>query len=171
MKIFSVDLWMQLTLQRYSDNRQSTQGLLFKSIMKGSEKKLHLMCYTLEDEYRDEKVMAETRIPAGLYEVDFNKSDTPLTKKYRAKFPNFFTYHLEIKKVPGFQGIYLHIGNSDVDSMGCILLCDNMDNNSITAGNGGNSTQAFTRVYKEIATALENKDKVFIEIRDESRLL
>lgn len=171
MKIFSVDLGMQLTLQRYSDNRQSTQGLLFKSIMKGSEKKLHLMCYTLEDEYRDEKVMAETRIPAGLYEVDFNKADTPLTKKYKARFPGFFTYHLEVKNVKGFTGVYLHLGNSDLDSMGCILTGDAADNNSVSPGTITNSTIAFTRVYKEIAGVLEAGEKVFIEIRDENRLL
>lgn len=160
---------MQLTLQRFSDNRQSTTGLLFKSIDAGGKKQFRLLGFTLEDEHRDEKVMGETRIPAGLYEVGFNKADTPLTKKYKAKFPSFFTYHLEVKNVPGFVGIYIHLGNSDIDSMGCILVGDAVDNNTIGGGTITNSTQAFTRIYKEISDALEG-GKVFIEIRDEQRL-
>ncbi len=161
---------MNIILQRYSDNRQSTLGILFKSLMIGERQSTNLLCYTIEDEYRDDKVIGQTRIPAGKYEIDFNKADTPLTLKYRAKFP-FFTYHLEVKNVTNFKGIYIHIGNSDVDSMGCILLVDSVDNNSVGVGSGGNSTIAFTRIYKLIAEALEGKDKVYIDIRDEKELL
>lgn len=161
---------MNLILQRYSDNRESTQGLLFKVITVGAVKKLHFMGHILEDEFRDEKVMKETRIPAGLYPVEFNKAETPLTLKYRAKFPSFFTFHLEIKNIPNFKGVYMHIGNSDDDTEGCPLMGDTANNNNIAPGAIGGSTQAFIRNYKDISDALNKGEKVFIEVRDEAKL-
>jgi hypothetical protein len=165
------NLFMNYLLQRFSDNRESTLGLLFKKILKGTETILHLQAYTLEDEHRDQKVSKETRIPAGTYELAFNKADTALTLKYRKKFPTFFKYHVEVKNVPGFVGVYLHLGNSDDDSAGCILLGDSAENNSIGAGNIMNSTAAFSRFYKDISTILEAGAKCTIEIRDEKALL
>lgn len=162
---------MNYLLQRFSDNRESTLGLLFKKITKGADVALSFQAYTLEDEHRDQKVSKETRIPAGTYELAFNKADTALTLKYRKKFPTFFKYHVEVKNVPGFQGIYIHIGNIDDNTDGCILLGDSAENNSIGAGNINNSTAAFTRFYKDISTLLESGAKCTIEIRDESRLL
>lgn len=156
---------MDLLLQRFSDNRDSTLGLLFRRTATG----LLFMCYVLEDEYREKKVSKETRIPAGKYTVDFNKADTPMTLRYRSKYP-FFKYHLEIKNVPNFQGIYMHIGNVDADTDGCLLLGDTADNNIQSSGNISNSTAAFTRVYKEIQSVIEGGKKVTIEIRDEKTL-
>ena len=52
---------MEIITQRYSDGGKSTLGLLFiDDIFNG---------YTLEDQRRDVKVMHETRIPAGRYEI------------------------------------------------------------------------------------------------------
>lgn len=162
---------MNLVLQRFSDNRDSTLGLMFKKIKHGTEERLHLMAYTLEDEYREEKVSKETRIPAGFYEVVINKSDTPLTLKYRAKYSPWFKYHLMLKNVPGFQGIYIHIGNVDENSDGCILLGDSADNNTIATGTVSNSTIAFKRFYTEVYGVLEAGEKVHITIRDEKELM
>lgn len=161
---------MNLILQRYSDNRESTQGILYRVIPYGETKKIQFMGHILEDEHRDEKVMKETRIPAGLYPVDFNKAETPLTLKYRAKFPSFFTFHLEIKNIPNFKGVYMHVGNTDDDTEGCPLMGDTANNNTIGPGSIGGSTQAFIRNYKLIAEALEKGEKVFIDVRDENRL-
>lgn len=161
---------MDFILQRFSDNRKSTIGLLFKKIQMGKDIELNLVAYTLEDEGREVKVKSETRIPAGYYELVINKADTPLTLKYRAKY-NFFKYHIEIKNVPNFQGVYIHIGNSDLDSAGCVLIGDNVDNNSITDGGISNSTQCYTRFYNQVYAHLEAGRKAHIEIRDEDHLL
>lgn len=124
-------------------------------------------CHTLEDEYRSVKVNGETRIPAGQYEVILNKKDTPLTNKYADKFP-WFTYHLMLKDVPGFSNIYIHIGNFDENTEGCILVGEqpNYSANMIT-----NSTDTFERFYKKVAKALYDGEKVFITIKDEGQWL
>jgi len=162
---------MNLLLQRFSDNRDSTLGLLFKKVLDGTEDRLHLMAYTLEDEYREQKVSKETRIPAGFYEVIINQADTEKTLAYRKKYAPWFKYHLMLKNVPGFTGIYIHIGNTDADTEGCILLGDSADNNAVSAGNVTNSTVSFQRFYKEVYGILESGQKVHIEVRDEKHLI
>lgn len=149
-------------LQRYSDNRDSTLGILLKVL----EKQTVLQAYTLEDEFRATKVKGETRIPAGTYTVDRQPLATPLTLKYRQKYP-WFKNHLEVKNVPGFQGIYIHVGNYDENSDGCILLGDVADNNSIGPGSVMQSTAAFQRFYQSVYDQLP----ITLIIKDEKSLL
>ena len=59
---------MKLKVIRFSSQKDSTNGLLF-DMTSGTE----FLCYTLEDEKREKKVMAETRIPAGTYSVLLRK--------------------------------------------------------------------------------------------------
>lgn len=157
---------MNYILQRYSDNRESTLGILLKEVTAGNA----FQCYTLEDEYREAKVKGETRIPAGKYEIVINKAETPLTKKYQDKY-NWFKYHLMLKNVPGFQGIYIHIGNKGDSTDGCILVGDGANNNKVGSGEITNSTASFIRLYSEIYDYLEAGNKAFITIRDEKYLL
>jgi hypothetical protein len=76
-----------------------------------------------------------------------------------------------LKDVPGFVGIYIHIGNTDSDTDGCILLGDNADNNVVGPGAIGSSMICFKRFYKEIYDYLDGKGEVILEIRDENKLL
>ena len=158
---------MNFILQRFSDNRDSTLGLLFKLTQTG---KLLFQAYTLEDEFRQSKVTKETRIPAGKYEVVVQENETPKTLQYRERY-KWFVNHLMLKNVPGFTGIYIHVGNKDEDTDGCILLGDNADNNQIGPGSISNSTASFMRFYKEVFDWLDGGNKVFIEVRDENKLL
>ena len=157
---------MTYILQRYSDNRDSTLGVLLKVLDTVQGQRPVLQAYTLEDEYREVKVNGETRIPAGTYQVDIQKADTPLTLKYRAKYA-WFKNHLEIKNVPNFKGVYLHLGNFDADSAGCILIGDNADNNSIGPGSISNSTASFKRFYESVYPHLP----ITFIIKDEKELL
>lgn len=157
---------MVFILQRFSDNRDSTLGILFKVYEDNKGKRPVFQGYTLEDEYRDEKVMKETRIPAGTYTLDIQPIDTPLTLKYRAKYA-WFKKHLEIKNVPGFVGVYIHIGNFDADSAGCVLIGDNADNNVIGPGSISNSTAAFKRFYENVYPHLP----VTLVVKDEKELI
>ncbi len=160
---------MQFILQRLNDNRKSTIGALFKKVTGGMEK-LVLQAFTLEDEYRDEKVMSETRIPAGFYKLGIQKNDTPMTLKYRTKY-QWFKSHIQVLNVKGFEGIYLHIGNTDADSSGCILFGDSVDNNTVADGTVNSSTVSFKRFYENVYEELEGGAVVTLEIRDESFLL
>lgn len=163
---------LEYLLQRYSDNRESTLGLLF---MKREIGPLFL-CYTLEDQYQEIKVRAETRIPAGIYEIVIQREETPKTLSYRKRYPHWFKSHLMLKDVPGFIGIYIHIGNTDADTEGCILLGNTANNNRIGPGEVGDSTQAFIRFYGLLYDHLDHKENgkytntAFIEIRDEQKI-
>lgn len=159
---------LNFILQRFSDNRDSTLGILLK---KSSTDNPLFYGYTLEDEYREDKVSKETRVPAGRYEIVIQQIDTPLTLKYKAKYP-WFGKHLMLKDVPGFVGCYFHIGNTDADSAGCVLLGDGADNNTVGPGSINNSTVAFKRFYGEVFPFLQDKNnKVFVDIREEKHLL
>lgn len=125
-------------------------------------------CFSLEDQYQKIKVKGETRIPNGRYEVKFREVVSPMTERYREKYP-WFTYHLELQDVRGFENVYIHAGNTDDHTEGCILLGDSLVNNQVKVGdhsNGflGNSSQAFERVYKKVFNVLKAGEKVFIDI-------
>lgn len=163
-------------LQRFSDNRESTLGVLLKVITSGTELKPVFQGYTLEDQFNTVKIAKETRIPAGKYEIIINRAETPKTLQYRQRY-NWFNYHLQLSNVPGFQGIYIHIGNNDKDTDGCILLGDAAGNNAIGDNGISVSTEAFRRFYSSLFDFLdqqENKkyvNKAFITIKDEKKLI
>lgn len=154
---------MELGLARYSDNGESTLGLLFEI---GDR----FQCYTLEDQAQAEKVAGETRIPAGRYEIRFREVLSPMTERYRARF-DWFTWHLELQDVPGFLYVYVHIGNDADDTDACILVGDQPNNNQRHTGFLGSSTPAFEVLYRKIAEALQSGERVFITIADDVQSL
>jgi hypothetical protein len=79
------------------------------------------VCFGLEDEFRVDKVVEETRIPAGRYRVGL-RTVGGFDARYRTKFPDFHRGMLHILDVPGFEHILIHIGNTDEDTAGCLLV-------------------------------------------------
>lgn len=148
-----------LTVLRYSDDGTTTVGLLYLNGF--------FYCYTLEDAHRDVKIAGGTRIPSGKYEIDFNRADTELTLKYRNASPDWFTYHIEIKNIPGFQGVYIHNGGTHQDTEGCLLVSDNLSV-SDAAKSLTNSKNTFKRLYTYLKTEMEKGTKVRIIVRDEA---
>lgn len=116
-------------------------------------------CYTLEDERRDVKVKGETRIPEGVYKLGIQETVTPLTTSYRSRY-DFFTNHLHVKDVPNFTGIYIHVGNTDEDTAGCILVGKSATTTSLRS-----STVAYKELYEQVIPFAE-KDKACIIIID-----
>lgn len=157
---------MNLILTRYSDNGKSTCGLLHE---KETGK---FLAHTLEDEFRAVKVKGETRIPAGYYELKIRKEDTPLTIKHRESYGAWFKYHIEITNVPNFSGIYIHAGNDETHSDGCLLVGNSTSNHWVVAKNPlVSSIDGTRRVYELVYTHLEKGGKAFIQIRDEKEFL
>lgn len=148
---------MKLMLRRYKSNNDATLGNLFIDGL--------YTCKTLEDEYRKTKVMHETRIPKGTYHIKL-QNEGNMTKKYE-KNPKLAGIHrgmLWLQNVPGFTSIYIHIGNTDDDSSGCILTGTSVDEANWKLND---STNAYIRLYVKVTNALINGEEVTIEILDE----
>ena len=136
---------MKLELRRFSSQSDTTLGLLF---VDGE-----FECFTLEDEYREEKVKGETRIPEGTYKVAKREVLSGLTEKYRSKYP-WFDYHFLLHEVPNFQYVYIHIGNDDDHTDGCLLVADSVKSNRVDQNNNlSSSTPAFKRLYQKMCEA------------------
>ena len=72
---------MKLKVLRFSSQKDSTNGLLFDD----SDGQMKFLCYTLEDEYREEKIQGETRIPAGTYKIEL-RTEGGIHARYTKKY-------------------------------------------------------------------------------------
>lgn len=106
-------------------------------------------CYTLEDVVRKgPKVPGQTAIPEGTYGV-------------RVTFSNRFKRDLPLlDNVPGFEGVRIHSGNSDVDTEGCLLVGRAKSIDRIY-----NSRDAFDTLYSKILAAWMNHEPIEITVR------
>jgi len=145
---------MKLEVIRFSSHSDSTLGLLF-DVTEGRK----FLCFTIEDEARDTKVMGETRIPAGEYELKLRK-EGGYHQRYVKKYGSMHKGMIHVQDVPGFTYILWHTGNTDEHTMGCLLLGDTSQQNITKEGFIGASNDAYKRVYPSIAEAIENGDKV-----------
>jgi hypothetical protein len=158
---------MELEVIRFSSGTDSTNGILLEVIQQGNEidgifKQKKFLAYTLEDEYRSEKVFGETRIPNGTFKVGLRKVGG-YHAKYSKRFPHIHIGMLHVLDVPGFEYILIHCGNTDEHTAGCLLVGDSQENNQITKdGFIGKSTQAYKRIYPRIAEAIDCGEKVTI---------
>ena len=157
---------MKLKVIRISSGEDSTSGVLFDVTDPDNAK---FLAYTLEDEYRDsynEKVMAETRIPAGEYKVIL-RTIGRIHDNYTKRFADIHKGTLHVINVPNFKYILIHCGNTDEHTAGCLLVGDTQTNNQIKKdGFIGKSSQAYARIYPAIAAALEAGEEVTIKYVD-----
>ena len=122
-------------------------------------------CFTLEDQVRDgEKVMSETAIPLGEYEVKF-RTVGGYDAKYQKKYGT--TWHkgmLELQDVPNFKYILIHTGNTDEHTAGCLLVGETQqDLDRGKDGFVGGSGDAYKKMYPKVRDALLNGEKVTIK--------
>lgn len=120
----------------------------------------NIKVFTLEDDYDETKEYGKTRIPAGRYEIKFRKEGL-YNQKYAKRFAAIHKGMLEVTNVPGYKYILIHCGNSHNDTHGCILVGLKKGLNEIYE-----SSKAYQLIYPTIANALENGEKVFINIKD-----
>lgn len=149
---------MLLHMDRFSDSGEDTLGYL----REGNR----LLCFTLEDQFRAEKVKGDTRIPAGTYRLRLRDAGG-MNVKYRERYP-FHQGMIWIPEVPNFKWIYFHTGTNDDHTAGCVLVGNMAVTNTIDPG-GDNLVQsraAYRRIYPPIAKAIKNSEVVLV-VRDE----
>lgn len=144
---------MKLEVKRFSASKESTLGTLFINGV--------FQCFTIEDQYQPVKVKSETRIPEGTYKITL-RTVGGMTEKYAKRFPTTHKGMLWVNDVPGFEYILIHMGNTERDSAGCLLVVDAVTNNKLNEGGGSLSQSAYTRIYQKVVEALEKKEPVTI---------
>ena len=151
-----------LEVLRNRSGTESTLGILSENGRDGRE----FLAYTLEDEFREEKVSAETRIPEGTYDVKL-RTTGGFNNRYSQKFGT--PWHkgmLHVQDVPGFEYILIHTGNTDENTMGCLLVADSSQQNITKDGFIGASVDAYKRIYPELAQWLADGNKLTITYID-----
>ena len=152
---------MKLEVLRFSSDSDSTLGALFDVTDKRK-----FLCFTLEDEFREVKISGETRIPAGTYNVTL-RTEGGFNQRYDDKFGTDFNKGMFwVRDVPGFEYILIHIGNTDDNTEGCLLVGDSQNQNITEKGFLGSSTDAYRRIYPPIAGVLVNGGQVTITYKD-----
>lgn len=108
-------------------------------------------CDTLEDKVRDlfneDKVPAQTAIPAGVYQIDFTMS-----ARLKRELPILLN-------VPFFEGIRIHKGNTPEHTEGCILIGENK-----AVGKVINSTGYEFDLCEKIKAAKKRKEKIVVRV-------
>lgn len=124
---------MELTLQR----KWPRDGYIIGNLLVDGKK----LCHTLEPpRHRNHPC-----IPAGRYKVVVNYSP-----KYKKNMPRLLD-------VPGRSGILIHTGNTAADTLGCILVGENL-----VVGKVLNSRATFNKLFPLIQAA----DECYINVVD-----
>ena len=146
---------MKLQVVRTQFGKDATNGLLFIDGV--------FECYTLEDQYQAVKVMHETCIPEGTYDIKFRKTGG-FHAKYSARYKNAHYGMLHIQDVPNFTYILIHTGNTDEHTSGCLIVGETQQDLDINFnGMVGSSAVAYKKMYSKVANQLLQGKEVTIE--------
>lgn len=154
---------MDYRLLRIDSQLDHSMGVMFtvglENLEPGPIIKIRHLCYTLEDEFRIKKVSGETRIPSGTFELKL-RTEGSLTKRYEARFPGVHEGMIWLQDVPNFKWIYIHCGNDDEDTRGCILIGSYLRLNRVL-----NSRSTYRSIYPGIAESIKS-GPTYLEIID-----
>lgn len=155
---------MKIEVNRFADNGEATLGILYIDGI--------FECFTVEDqEQKGDKVMHETRIPNGTYDLKL-RNEGGYSAKYAKKYGDLHKGMLCVHNQPNwkielngksFQYILIHTGNNDDHTSGCLLLNDAVSGSTFT---GSSSVNAYKRIYPKIAKFLLDGGDVKIEYKD-----
>jgi len=147
---------MRIEVQRIVEDGEATLSTIS---LEGS-----VFSFGLEDQRQAiAKVMDETRVPAGSYRTLLRDAGG-MNKRYHAKFPQIHKGMLHLQGVLGFTYIYFHIGNTDDDTSGCILV-----GRGASILQKGLTVQSSTPAYLELYSAVSEaafRDELTTEIYD-----
>jgi len=154
---------VKLTVVRTQFGTDATNGLLFIDGI--------FECYTLEDQYQAVKVMHETCIPEGTYDIKLRKTGG-FHAKYSERYKNAHYGMLHIQDVPNFTYILIHTGNTDEHTSGCLIVGETQQDLEVSKdGFIGSSTVAYKKMYAKVAGQLLQGKPVSIEYTTINKLL
>ena len=146
---------MKLQVVRTQFGTDATNGLLFVNGL--------FECYTLEDQYQAVKVMHETCIPEGTYDIKF-RTVGGFHTRYQERYGAEHYGMLWLQDVPGFEYILIHTGNTDEHTSGCLIVGDTQQDLDVNFnGMVGSSVNAYKKLYSKVAKQLLIGNKVTIE--------
>jgi hypothetical protein len=146
---------VKLQVIRTQFGRDATNGLLFIDGL--------FECYTLEDQYQEVKVMHETCIPEGTYDIKF-RTVGGFHERYKKRYGNSHYGMLHLQDVPGFTYILIHSGNTDEHTSGCLIVGETQQDLDVSEdGFVGSSGNAYVKLYNKIAKQLLIGNPVTIE--------
>ena len=154
---------MKLTVVRTQFGTDATNGMLFIDGI--------FECYTLEDQYQAVKVMHETCIPEGTYDIKF-RNVGGFHEKYKKRYGNDHYGMLHLQDVPNFTYILIHAGNTDEHTSGCLIVGETQQDLDISDdGFIGHSGKAYLKLYNKVAKQLLQGKDVAIEYTTINKLL
>ena len=109
------------------------------------------ICFVLEDKVRaatEAKVFGKTAIPYGRYQIIITEST-----RFKRLLPL-------LVDVPGYAGIRIHTGNSDVDTEGCLIVGTSKSTDWVSG-----SKDAFAVFYPELEKQIAAGNTVYITIK------
>lgn len=145
---------MKIFLERQWKNCRREDGTVYcigKLYINGE-----FFCNTIEDEdrglmqdmslneIRERKVYGLTAIPTGIYRVSISYSP-----RFKRSLPM-------IHDVPGYVGIRIHSGNTERDSLGCVIVGENKEKGKVL-----NSKVTMNNLMEKLGQA---KGEITIEI-------
>ena len=157
---------MNYRVLRINSQADFSSGVMFAvssgqqiSSWEGKHPVVRHLCYTLEDEFREVKVRKETRIPAGTYELKL-RTEGSLNERYKTRFFDIHEGLIWLQDVPNFRWIYIHCGNTDDHTDGCILVGSFLRLNRVL-----NSRSTYRAIYPGIVENIK-AGPTYIEIID-----
>ena len=118
-------------------------------------------CFLLEDKIRAVKIMKQTAIPEGIFRLRLNTWGG-MNKTYFPKYGPIHKGMIEIADLPTFSAVYIHVGNTIVETAGCPLV-----GLSYIKKDGEyqvlQSADAYRQVYRklyEVATGKDNQIEI-----------
>lgn len=144
---------MNITLRRVYEHTEACLGI----VSWGTK----VVC-SLEDTRREEKLLGRTAVPAGRYEIKL-REQSPMANRYRERFGERHLGMMWLQDVPGFEWIYIHVGNEAEDTTGCVLVGTSM---TPGARSISNSVQAYKLLYPDVMAALSAGERTYITIEN-----
>lgn len=162
---------MEFTLQReYNTDRLTTGNYTF-GVVTNKEKTFRAFC--LEDDFHEVKIKRHTRIPAGRYEFILRDFVTDSLHRHRISLDslpwfkvNPDWHHIEVSRVPGFQGILVHPVGDDAHTEGCLGYGYSFDM-TLTDNQMSKSKLAINDFYAIVHPLLKGGGRAWITIIDE----